>query len=165
MDDPQIAAALLACSQIEGVAAAARRPDLSAGAVSYAPAFFPDAWQSFSSLAATVHALLAQLRPVATVQTTQDGASIETLVRYTGGTDSVATPNLSAQTGWIHLRSLERAIALRSAVGGALAAAAGTMMSLSVSVANPLYLLHALSAARSLEEALRRLLTAIEAAA
>jgi len=46
-----------------------------------------------------------------------------------------------------------------------LAAAAGTMMSLSVSVANPLYLLHALSAARSLEEALRRLLTAIEAAA
>lgn len=164
MDDPQMAAAFLACRQIEGVAATARYGFAPASSTSYAPAFLTDPGRGFSDLVATVHTLLAQLRPAATVQTSAGGEFIETHLRYTGGTDSVATPNLSAQAGWIHLRSLERTLALRSATAGALVAAASTILSLSVSAANPLYLLHALATARSLEEALRRLLTAIEAA-
>jgi hypothetical protein len=54
---------------------------------------------------------------------------------------------------------------LRSAVAGAFVAAASTLMTLSASAANPLLLLRALSTAKSLEEALRRLASAIEAAA
>jgi hypothetical protein len=60
---------------------------------------------------------------------------------------------------------VERTYALRSAVAGAFVAAASTLMTLSASAANPLLLLRALSTAKSLEEALRRLASAIEAAA
>ncbi|HEX4065465.1 MAG TPA: hypothetical protein VHZ09_05535 [Acidobacteriaceae bacterium] len=165
MDDPQVAAALQACRQIEGIAAAARHGTPPAGSVSYAPAFLADSWQSFAELVATVHALLAKLKPVATVETTQDGQSIETRLRYTGGTDSVSTPNLSLRVASVHLRSLERIFALRNAVAGAFVAAASTILTLSASIANPLLLLHALSLAKSLQEALQRLLSAIEAAA
>jgi hypothetical protein len=166
MDDPQITAALLACRQIEGIATAARRePPADPAAVSYAPAFLSDSWQSFTDLVTTVHALLAKLKPVATIETTQAGEAIETLLRYSGSAESVSTPNLSGQVAQIHLGSLERTFALRRAVAGAFVATASTMTVLSASIANPLLLLHALSTARSLQEALQRLLSAIEAAA
>jgi len=133
--------------------------------VSYSVESMADSRQGFASLVATVESLLSQLKPTAMVRTAGDGETIETLVRYTGGANSVATWNLSPYVAQIHLQSLERTYALRTAVAGAFVAAASTLMTLSASVANPLLLLHALSTARSLEEALRRLANAIEAAA
>jgi hypothetical protein len=59
--------------------------------------------------------------------------------------------------------SLEKAYALRAAFAGAIAAAGGTMVSISQAVANPLTVLRALAAARALKQALDRLATAVEA--
>lgn len=168
--DPQVAAVESACSQIAQIAVAARTTATPAqsglgAAVSYSIDFAADSRQGFANLVATVESLLAQLKPTATVHTASDDETIETLVRYTGSATSVSTANLSPYMAQIHLSSLERAYGLRSAVAGAFLAAASTLMTLSASVANPLLLLHALSTARSLEEALRRLAGAIEAAA
>lgn len=163
----------MACSQIEGIAAAARSGQPASGAaVSYSleavsySAEFPGDWrEGFASLVDTVQSLLAKLKPTTMVRTTEDEQEIQTLIRYTGSAYSVSTRNLSSEAAWIHLGSLERTYALRSAVAGAFVAAASTMMMISASVVNPLTVLHALSTAKSLEEALRRLASAIEAAA
>ena len=168
--DPQAAAVQAACSQIAQIAVAARTATMAPGqsgraAVSYSVDFAADSRQGFASLAATVESLLAQLKPTAMVRTVSDEETIETLVRYTGGANSVFTANLSLYMAQIHLGSLGRTYALRSAIAGAFVAAASTLMTLSASVANPLLLLHTLSIARSLEEALRRLASAVEAAA
>jgi len=165
-DDPQVAAVRAACGEIEALAARARSGQRAPGeAASYSVEFAADSRQGFASLVATVESLLAQLKPTATVRTGSDGETIETLVRYTGSANSVSTANLSAYLAEIHLGSVQRTYALRSAAAGAFVAAASTLLTLSASVANPLLLLHAYAMARSLEEALRRLASAIEAAA
>jgi hypothetical protein len=164
--DPQVAAVQAACGQIAAIAVAARAGTTMPGAaVSYSVDFAADTRQGFASLLATVESLLTILKPTAMVRTASDEETIETLVRYTGSANSVSTANLSVYMAQIHLGSVERTYALRSAVAGAFVAAASTLMTLSASAANPLLLLHALSTARSLEEALRRLASAIEAAA
>lgn len=164
--DLQVAAVQAACSQIAQIAVAARTRTVAPEVVvSYSVDFAADSRQGFASLVATVESLLAQLKPTTMVRTASDEEAIETLVRYTGGANSVSTANLSPYMAQIHLSSLGRTYSLRSAVAGAFVAAASTLMTLSASVANPLLLLHALSTARSLEEALRRLASAVEAAA
>jgi len=165
-DDPQIVAITRLRSEIEGIARAATiGAPQNPGAVSFSPALLSDSRQSFTTLLATVQSLLAKLKPTALVQTTADPETIQTVIRYGTGTHSVSTPNLSLQLAQIHLRSLERTFALRSAVAGAIAAAAGTLMTLSASVVNPLTILHTLSMAKALQEALERLSGAVEAAA
>ena len=164
--DPTVAEVQAACGQIAAIAAAARSGTTMPGAVvSYSVAFAADSRQGFASLVATVERLLTLLKPAATVRTAGDEGAIETLVCYSGSANSVSTANLSAEIARIHLGSIGRAYALRGAVAGAFVAAASTLMTLSASVANPLLLLHAISTARSLEEALRRLAAAIEAVA
>jgi hypothetical protein len=164
--DPQVAAVRAACGQIAAIAVAARAGTTMPGAaVSYSVDFAADSRQGFASLLATVESLLMILKPTAMVRTASDEETIETLVRYTGSANSVSTVNLSAYMAQIHSGSVERTYALRNAVVGAFVAAASTLMTLSASAANPLLLLRALSTARSLEEALRRLASAIETAA
>lgn len=170
-NDSQAAAVQAACGEIEAIAASARAVQTASGqpdphaAVSYSVEFAADSRRGLANLVATIESLLALLKPTATVRTASDDETIETVVRYTGSASSVATANLSPYMAHIHLGSVQRTYALRDAVARAFGAAASTIMTLSASVANPLLLLHALSTARSLEEALRRLASAIEAMA
>ena len=64
-----------------------------------------------------------------------------------------------------HLDSLGKTYALRVASVGALGAVGGALASISLAVANPLTVLHALASAKALKQALERLVAAVEAAA
>ncbi len=116
-------------------------------------------------LIGAVRRLVDDLKPTATIRTALNGECAITVVTYQSLAASAWGTNPSADLAESQLRSVQRVLALRSAMARAVVAAGSAMVALSGSIANPLALPHAIATARSLQEALRRLVTAAEAAA
>ena len=166
--------------EIEGIDSAARNPAASApmepdAALSYSFGLFSrvspvsGAEQTVAGIVASVRAVLAKLAPVATIETSRDGVTARTVVHYTGRADSVwsstTSSELASSIADAHLHSLEKIYALRVATVGAIGAVGGALASISIAVANPLTVLHALASAKALKQALERLVAAVGAAA
>lgn len=166
--------------EIEGIDSAARNPAASApiepdAALSYSFGLFSSispvsgAEQTVAEILASVRAVLAKLAPVATIETSRDGVTARTVVHYTGRADSAWSSTTSSEPVSVlagaHLDSLGKTYALRVASVGALGAVGGALASISLAVANPLTVLHALASAKALKQALERLVAAVEAAA
>jgi hypothetical protein len=163
--EAHLAAVQRVCGEIEALAGAARSGPPPAETVSYAFGFWGDAQGAFRDLIGTVRRLLEDLKPTATIRTALDGEAATTVVTYQSLAASAWSANPSADLAATQLRSVQRVLALRSAMARAVVAAGSVMLALSASVANPLALPHAVATARSLQEALQRLATAAEAAA
>lgn len=161
--DPHLEAIRRLCAEIEGLASQARSPR-QPEAASFG--IVADSLEVFSSIRADVSRLLGDLRPTATVRTSPDtGESAVSVVTYTGLAASVWPTNPTYDLAITQLTSVQRVLTLRCALFRAVVAAAGALASLTVMAANPLALPLLLSTAKSLEDAVRRLVAAAEAAA
>jgi hypothetical protein len=129
---------------------------------------FSSAEQTVAEIVASVHAMLAKLAPVATLETCREGMTARTVIQYTGRAASVwsnlPSSELASVLAGTHLDSLQRTYALRVAFVGAIGAVGSALVSISLTVANPLTVLHALASAKALKQALERLAAAVEAA-
>lgn len=157
------------CAEIEMLAASAGHPPAAAPeAVSFGlfPGLLETApLEAFSRLSAAVTRLLADIRPTATIRTSLgDGESAAAVVTYTGLAAFAWPVNPSADLVVTQLTSVQRVVALRSALARAVAAAGSALAALTAAAANPLALPHVLSTVLSLQSALERLMTAAEAA-
>jgi hypothetical protein len=173
--DSQLATVFQLRGEIEGIDGASRNPaTLQAdAAMSYSFGIFSSlspfsgAEQTVAEIVTSIQSTLARLAPVATIETSSNGLTVRSVINYTGRVASVWSSSVSSPAANTlvdtHLVSLEKAYALRAAFAGAIAAAGGTMVSISQAVANPLTVLRALAAARALKQALDRLATAVEA--
>jgi hypothetical protein len=177
--DSQLESVIELRHEIEGIDRAARNPGADAmirsgTELSYSYGLFSGLSpvskmeQAVAGIVASIHAVLAKLAPVATIETSIDGMTARTVIQYTGRAASVwsnaASSQLAASLEGAHLESLRRAYALRVAFVGAISAAGSALVSISLAVANPLTVLHALSTAIALKRALERLSAAVEAA-
>lgn len=120
--------------------------------------------QTVAEIVASVHDLLARLAPVATLETSRDGLTARTVIQYTGRAASVWSNSPSSELAGAHLASVEKTYALRTAFAETIAAVGSALVSISLAVANPLTVLHALASAKALKRALERLVAAAEAA-
>ncbi len=116
-----------------------------------------DAGEAFSGLVERVRALLAQLAPIAQIKSSSGSMSAVTVLRYDGLVRSAYSSSSSFSFAAQHVTCIDHAFALRQAFAAALAAAAGTLLSIAAAAANPLTLLQAFFHARALEQALLRL--------
>ena len=177
--DSQLAFLLLLQGEIERIDRAAR--EVSAAAALHADSGLSTSYGMFSGLTplssakqtvadivASIHALLAKLAPVATLETSKDGFTVRTVIQYTGRTTTLWSNSSSsapaAEVANEHIGSLQRAYTFRTAFVAAVAAAGSALVSISVAVANPLTALHALASAAALKQALERLVAAADAA-
>lgn len=167
-------------AEIEGIDRVARNSAAGAGlgpdaGLSYSFGLFSsispfsNAEQTVAEIVSSVRAVLGKLAPVATIETSGDGMTVRTVVQYAGGTASVWSDATSFELATVvagaHLESLGKTYALRAAFVGAIGAVGGALASISLAVANPLTVLHALASAKALKLALERLVAAVEAAA
>jgi len=181
--DSQLASVRLLRAEIEGIDRGARSPAAAAGmepvsALSYSFGLFSDlspfsnpfssAEQTVAEIVASVHAMLAKLAPVTTLETCREGMTARTVIQYTGRAASVwsnlPSSELASVLAGTHLDSLQRTYALRVAFVGAIGAVGSALVSISLTVANPLTVLHALASAKALKQALERLAAEVEAA-
>jgi hypothetical protein len=180
VSDSQLDALTLLRAEIEGIDRASRNPAATAlaapdAALSYSFGLFSSisplsyAEQTVAEIVASVREVLAKLAPVATIETSMDGMTARTVVYYTGRAASVwsnaPSSELAIVVAGAHLDSLGKTYALRVAFVGAIGAVGGALASISLAVANPLTVLHALASAKALKQALDRLVAAVEAAA
>jgi hypothetical protein len=153
--------------EIEGIGAE-RQEEAGALAFSAVP-LLSGRVESLAAVAASVHTILAQLAPRATLETVLGGRSAHSIIDYRGQVTTVfgrsACGAPEAALAAAHLERLGSTFALRAAFAGAIAAAGGTLVAISLAVMNPLGVFHALSMARALEKALQRLTAAVEEAA
>jgi len=163
--DAQTAAVQALRSQIDSITSAVQRPGSgsSADAMSYSFGVFNSIEQAARKLADTVNELLLKLTPVATIETTRGDLKAITTVNYAGREMSVWPQIHSVELTLAHMTTVDRVVALRAALAGAIASAASAMMAISVSVANPLLAMNALGAAARLKESLEQLAAAAEA--
>ncbi|MGP8251045.1 MAG: hypothetical protein ACLQHF_03360 [Terracidiphilus sp.] len=164
--DAQTAAVHALRAQIDAITSAVQRPVSQGGveAVSYSFGALDTMGQAARKLADTVHDLLMKLKPVATIETTRGGIKAITTVNYAGRAASAWPQFPSEELTLAHMTSVDRVLALRAALAGAIASAASAMMAISASAANPLLAMNALGAARRLKESLEQLAAAAEAA-
>ena len=164
--DAQTAAVHALRSQIDSIARAVQQPQSGAGldAVSYSFGAFETVEQAAKKLVETVNDLLMKLKPVATIETTRGELKAITTVNYAGRAASVWPEFPTEELKLAHTTNVDHVQALRAALAGAIAAAAGAMMAISASVANPLLAMNALGAVRRLRDSLEQLAAAAEAA-
>jgi hypothetical protein len=171
--DSQLAALTALRAEIERIDRATREPAAAAeprmdAAMSYSFGMFSGPEQTIAEIVASVHTTLARLTPVTTLETSKHGLTARTVINYTGRAASVwsnsPSSELAALLSGAHLDSLQKSYALRAAFAEAIAAVGSTLVSISVAVANPLTVLHALASANALKQALERLAIAVEAA-
>jgi len=173
--DAQLTSLLQLGDEIEGIGRAARTqaaPIAAQGAVSYSIFFeispFSSAEKTVAEIVASIQSLLVKLAPVATIETSQGGLTVKTVIHYTGRVASVwnDAPSflLQGELARAHLDTLQKTYALRIAFARAIASAGGALLSIALAVANPLTALHALASAKALKSALERLAAAVEAA-
>jgi len=181
--DSQLDALRLLRAEIEGIGRATLNPAVAAAmepatelsyslglfsSVSPVSGRFSNPEQTVAEIVASVREVLARLAPVATIETSRDGMTARTVVLYTGRAASVWSNITSSELASVladaHLESLGKTYALRVAFVGAIGAVGGALASISLAVANPLTLLHALASTKALKQALERLVAAVEAA-
>jgi hypothetical protein len=164
--EAQTAAVRALCSQIDSITSALQRPNSGAGVdtVSYSFEALDSMEQAARKLTETVSDLLMKLAPVTTIETTRGGMKAVTTVNYAGRAASAWPQYPSEELTLAHMTSVDRVLALRAALAGAIASAAGAMMAISASAANPLLAMNALGAAARLKESLEQLAAAAEAA-
>ena len=174
--DSQLADLLRIRGEIEGIDRATREPATAAtepdGTLSYSYGVlsglspFSGVEQTIAEIAAAVGVILARLAPVTTLETSKGGITVRTAINYTGRATSVWSNSLptesAAALAGVHLESLKNAYALRSAFVGVIAAAGSALVSISVAIANPLTVLHALDSAAALKQSLQRLVESVE---
>ena len=173
--DSQLAMVIQLRGEIEGINRSAgdplaMQPD---AAMSYSFGWlsslnpFSGAEETVAHIVTSIHATLAKLAPVATIETSNDGLMVKSVITYTGWVASVwcdSSPSGAATAlAGAHLASLQKAYALRAAFAGAIAAAGSTIVSISLAVTNPLTVLRALASAKALKQALDKLAAAVEA--
>jgi len=175
--DPQLASLVQLRAQIEGIDRAARNP-LSAAPEPDNPSYsfgllsdvcsISNAQQTVETLVASVQEMLQKLAPVATIETSRDGMTARTVIHYTGRAASVwvgSDPTEpAAVVAAMHLDSLRKTYALRRAFVATVGAVGSALVSISLSVANPLTVLHALASAKALKQALERMANMVESA-
>jgi hypothetical protein len=171
--DSQLDAVTALRSEIERIDRATRASTLDSapcpgGGISYSFGLFTDASsfasvdQTVADIVTSVRATLAKLAPVYTLETSRDGLTVRTVIQYSGLVASVwsqGNASLPAAAGLAaaHLDSLQRTYALRIAFAGAIAAVGNTLVGVSMAMANPLTVLHALASAKALKLTLERL--------
>jgi len=178
VEDSQVAALIQLRAEIEGIGRTASQSGAAAmepeGGLSYSFGLFSGlssvagAEQTVAEIVASVHAVLSKLTPIATIESCRDGMTARTVVHYVGRAESVWS-NLTwsgpaSEFADVHMASLQKTYALRAAFVGAIGAVGSALAAISLAVANPLTVLHALASARALKQALERLLAAVEAA-
>ena len=153
-------------AQIDSITLAVQRPGSGAGidAVSYSFGVLDSIEQAARKLADTVNELLLKLAPVATIETTRGDLKAITTVNYAGRATSAWPQVPTEELTVAHMTSIDRVLALRTALAGAIASAASAMMAISASAANPLLAMNALSAEARLKESLEQLAAAAQAA-
>lgn len=164
--DAQTAAVQALRSQIDAITSAVQRPGGQDGvdAVSYSFGVLDSMEQAARKLTETVSDLLLKLAPVATIETTRGDLKAITTVNYAGRATSAWPQFPSEELTLSHMTSMDRVLALRTALAGAIASAASAMMAISASAANPLLAMNALAAAVRLKESLEQLAAAAAAA-
>jgi hypothetical protein len=164
--DAQTAAVCALRAQIDAITSAVQRPESQGGveAVSYSFGALDTVEQAARKLADTVNDVLMKLKPVATIETAQGDLKAITTVNYAGRAASAWPQFPTEELTLAHQTSIDRVLALRAALAGAIASAANALMAISASAANPLLAMHALAAAARLKESLEQLAAAAEAA-
>ncbi len=174
--DSQLADLLRVRGEIEGIDRATRESKTVTtepeGNLSYSYGVlsglspFSSVEKTVGDIAAAVQVILRRLAPVATVETSNSGLTVRSVINYTGRTTSVWSGSppteLAAALAEAHLESLKNAYALRTAFVGVIAATGSAMVSISTAIANPLTVLHASSSAAALKESLQRLVASVE---
>jgi len=178
VEDYQLDSLIKLRAEIEGIDRATRNPVAAPSeqdsAVSYSSGMFSgvsplaNGEQTVASIVASVHALLQKLAPVATIETCSDGIAARTVVHYTGRAASVWSNGISSgsaiQLANLHIDSVRKTLAVRRAFVAAIGAVSSALVSISIAVANPLTVFHALASARALKQALEKLANMVEAA-
>jgi len=153
-------------ARIDAIAVAIQNPQGEGldQAVSYSFGALDTMEQAARKLAESVHDLLMKLKPVATIETARGGLKAVTTVNYAGRATSAWPHSASQELLIAHMTEIDRVLALRAALAGAVASAAGVMMAISAAAANPFMTMNALAAAGRLKEQLEQLAAAAEAA-
>lgn len=164
--DAQTAAVHALRTQIDAIAREVQRPGSGTGveAVSYSFGALDSIEQAARKLADTVNDLLMKLKPVATIETVRGDLKAITTVNYAGRAVSAWPHFTTAELALVHMTQVDRVLALRAALAGAVASAATAVMAISASAANPLMAMNALASASRLKESLEQLAAAAEAA-
>ena len=105
-----------------------------------------------------------KLQPVATVETVRGDMKAITTVNYAGRATSAWPQFPSEELTLAHLTSVDRVLALRAALVGAVASASTAMLAISASCTNTMLAMNALAAVIRLKESLQQLAAAAEAA-
>jgi hypothetical protein len=132
------------------------RPD-SAHQADLSYSWFADTRHALSDLVDSIRSLLAKLAPVTTVKSAGAGMAAATIVRYDGRVQAAWSVTSSSAFADVHIAALDHTYALRQAFAAAIAAAGGTLISISASAASPLTIVQAFARARALKLALERL--------
>jgi hypothetical protein len=158
--------------EIEGIARDAANPApepaafaIGSAPVSYAFGLTSSIESKAAAIVASIQQTLASLAPVATFETSRDGFTARTVLNYSGRAISVWStgPNGTPAEDFVgaHLATLQRAYAFRSAVVQVIAAVGNALAAISLAVANPLTVRHAVRSAEALKAAVDRLAKAV----
>jgi len=133
--------------------------------MSYSFGIASSAEERITAIVESIKQTLAELAPIANLQTTVDGFTAKTVINYSGFAASVWSTGTTVGLIDAHLESIERAYALRAAVTAVVAAVGNAIVAISIAVANPLTLCHATHSAEALKSAVDRLAAAFAVAA
>jgi hypothetical protein len=154
-------------SEVEGIDREARlaAPESAghAAALSYSIGVWSSAEDNLVAIVESIKETLAKLTPVASFETSRDGFTARTVINYSGQAVSVWSSGTTLDLADAHLESLQGAYAFRASVVRVIAAVGNAVVAISIAVANPLTVWHAVKSAEALKPAVDRLAAAVAA--